>query len=276
MLTLDFASLDDLAIAVERRQINPIPHLTQTVLDGIGPLLELLLLNRGSKLSSLDLCHLPTSMRIAALTTCLKCEHSGRGIYVSSQEQSAGFIATARDSRAAVESVEWTQFCRNAELAAKSAGLVGPEAKGLVGAMIEIEENVHRHSNRAFDGVVGFYAKQKEFEFVVADSGDGVLASLKSHPDYADLRDAGTALKVALADGNSRFGRDSGNGYGFHGLFVGMANLNGNLRFRTEDHALLIDGTTPSLVTSRIAQKCYVKGFLVSAVCRPLVPDVFH
>jgi len=148
-------------------------------------------------------------------------------------------------------------------------------AQGLVGALCEIEENVHLHSQRAHDGLVGYRATQEEFEFVVADNGIGVLQSLRQSPRYGNLRDSGTAIKLALTDGESRLSHQkSGHGYGFHGLFVGLANLNGELRFRSDDHSLTIDGTSPSLMAARLSQTVRLQGFVASIVCRaqPLPP----
>ena len=275
MFNLDFAKLDDLAIAVQRRGVNPIAHLANLQPDKIGPLLELLLLSRSPELASLSPYNVPRNKRIVALSKALETVNLGNGIYVSSEGRSVGFIATSRNSQEP-DTYEWTQFCRRAQAGAESAGLVGVEAKGLIGAMREMEENIHLHSNRTLDGIVAFSSNPKEFEFVVADSGNGVLASLKRNPNYTYLSDAGTALRYALTDGHSRFGSESGHGFGFHGLFVGLANLNGSLRFRTEDHALLIDGTGPNLITSRIAQKSRMQGFLISVLCSPLTPTTLH
>ena len=63
-------------------------------------------------------------------------------------------------------------------------------------------------------GLVVYAATDGAFEIVVADAGIGVLASIKTSPEYVCLQDAGAALKVAVEDGNSRFGRASGNGFG--------------------------------------------------------------
>jgi hypothetical protein len=71
-------------------------------------------------------------------------------------------------------------------------------------------------------------------------------------------------MEAALTEGTSRFGSESGHGYGFRPLFVGLANLKGSLRFRSGDHALLMDGTSPSLTTAQLAQKPPIDGFFAS------------
>jgi hypothetical protein len=43
--------------------------------------------------------------------------------------------------------------------------------------------------------------------------------------------------------------------------------LQGSLRFRSGDHALLIDGTSPDLATAQLAQKPLIDGFLASIRC---------
>lgn len=265
MNTLDFFLLDDLAIAAQRRMIDVSPHLASLELAHIGPLVELLLLSRANASLGLSVRALPNSRRRQALEKALSADWRGRGVYVASCDQQVGFIATKRDSDGA-ESANWTQFCKKAQEAAEFAAMPKPAAKAAIGALREIEENIHIHSNRPHDGVVGFRAKPNEFEFVVGDSGIGMLQSLRQHPDYAALDDAGTALRIGLENGQSRYGRDSGRGWGFNTLFIGLANMNGVLRFRTEDHALVIDGLNPSLVTATLAQRATLQGFLASVV----------
>ena len=67
--------------------------------------------------------------------------------------------------------------------------------------------------------------------------------------------------------GTSRFGSGSRRGHGFRPIFVGLANLRGSLRFRTGDHALVIDGTSPSLATAQLAQKPFIDSFFASVRC---------
>jgi hypothetical protein len=114
-----------------------------------------------------------------------------------------------------------------------------------------------------------FRAGLRRFEFIVADQGIGVLDSLRSSVEYAALNDSGEALSLTPTDGVSRFGSGSTRGLGFRPLFIGLANLKGALRFRSGDHALLIDGRNPSLITARLAEKPTIKGFLASIVCEP-------
>jgi hypothetical protein len=136
--------------------------------------------------------------------------------------------------------------------------------------MTEIEENIHLHSGRPDTGIVAFRGSAEEFEFVVADSGVGMLASLRTSPDYASLDDAGKALRLALQDGTSRLSHiERNHGYGFRNLFRNLASLNGELRFRSDDQAVTIEGVGPELVKSTLRQKTSMQGFAASIVCRP-------
>ncbi|PPE73075.1 hypothetical protein C3942_14720 [Solimonas fluminis] len=141
-------------------------------------------------------------------------------------------------------------------------------AQQLVGAIGELEDNIHLHSQAVDTGYVGYRAGNNEFEFVVADAGVGILNSLKSCPDYADLKDAGDALQFALQDGVSRYGRSAQRGCGFRPIFVGLANLMGMLRFRSGDHVLVIDGQSPDLAMARVQQRANLPGFVTSITCR--------
>ena len=90
------------------------------------------------------------------------------------------------------------------------------------------------------------------------------MESLQRSATYASLEDHGKALEEALKDGTSRFGNDGGHGYGFRPIFIGLTNLKGSLRFRSGDHALLMDGTSPNLTTAKLAQKPNIDGFFAS------------
>ena len=259
---LDFKLLDDLTLAIARKRLDARSYLSRAAVSRLGPLAELAILARAKNYHSMSLDCLPNSALKEALDRALSKTGGAGGVHGSSNGGQFGFIATSRDP-AAEDQTEWVAFCRKAQEAAESAGLPKVEAQQLVGALREMEENIQLHSARPDDGMVGYCATTEACEFVIADSGIGVLRSLQSCPDYSDLRDGGTALKIALSDGASRFGRTSGHGYGFHGLFVGLANLSGDLRFRSGDHALTIDGSNLSLLHSRLDQRAYLQGFVI-------------
>jgi len=269
---LSFDFLDDLALAAVRRRVNPAIHLRVRRANRIGPLIELLALSRSVMLpfDELPLCTIRQ-----ALARALSATRVESGQHCIEEGKRVGFVLTGRDALAD-DQAHWIVFCRRAQEAAELS-LPKPIAQGLIGAMREIEENVHLHSERSFDGVVGYRGTGTEFEFVVADNGVGILDSLRKSPDYEHLGDSGSAIKTALTDGQSRLRHlNPDRGYGFHDLFVGLANLNGELRFRSGDHALTIDGTSPSLMSARLSQKVKMSGFLTSVVCRLTPAPVLH
>jgi hypothetical protein len=115
------------------------------------------------------------------------------------------------------------------------------------------------------NGIIG--SMERRFEFVVSDGGRGVLASLRSCPDYADLVDHGEALRLTLQDGVSRYGKGTSHGKGFRPLFKGLANLNGELRFRSGDQALTIDGVNAGSIPAQTWEKVPTSGFAASVLC---------
>ncbi len=276
---LDFALLDDLALAWERRGPSVLAHLRQVTPRRLGPLIELGMLDRMHVNSGAAFAALPEATVAAPLVgALLQRVDRGNGRYHQVHLERLGAVLTNRNPRVE-DQVEWLQFCRKAQEAAEFAALPKILAQGLVGALRELEENIHLHSQRSHDGIVAFRSTADEFEFVVADSGIGVLQGLRGASRYADLTDAGAALKTALSDGQSRLlDEDPNRGFGFHDLFVSLANLNGELRFRSDDHALTIDGSGPALPQARLAQKARLQGFVISIVCtlKPPTPSRLH
>lgn len=167
----------------------------------------------------------------------------------------------------------WEQWAKHAENAAITAGLARGLAAGLIGAFGELLDNVFEHSGRPESGVVAYAASDGAFEFVVADAGRGVLASLRENPEFAGLSDSGTALRVAASDGASRHAQSSGHGYGIGRLFRALAHDAAELRFRSGDHALRLWGDAPSLTGQvELAQKAWLDGLTVSVRCAPNAP----
>ena len=147
------------------------------------------------------------------------------------------------------------------------SGLSAQVSGQLAGAMGELETNIHEHAMSPETGIVAYRAEAGAFEFVVADQGVGMLASLRRNADFAGLTDAGVALRAALTEGVSRYGKGSGRGFGFRPIFTGLMDLYAELRFRSGDHAVTMDGVSPALATARISQKAPLAGFFASVRC---------
>ncbi|MFY9855779.1 MAG: hypothetical protein WAK26_18060 [Terracidiphilus sp.] len=141
----------------------------------------------------------------------------------------------------------------------------------MVAAIQELEGNIQEHSQLVSTGVLVFRATSGVFEFVVLDHGIGILNSLSTCPRYGALSDHGMALEIALTDGVSRYD-DPCRGHGFRPIFEGLTNLNGYLRFRGGDHAIVMDGTSPNLATAQVSQKTGIRGFLASVRCANALP----
>jgi len=183
-----------------------------------------------------------------------------------------GFMRTTFDPRVEADDVQRNRFLFAARTAAETSGLVKPVAQSLTAALREMESNIHEHSDASSTGILAFQARPSAFEFVAADCGLGILATLREDEEFADLTDHGLAIHAALQENVSRYGRMSGHGNGFRDLFLGLAHLNADLRFRSGDHALLITGPQPELKTARLAQKAPFKGFLAAVRCQPMMP----
>jgi hypothetical protein len=181
-----------------------------------------------------------------------------------------GVFPLARLGAEGEQSEEWQLWAGRADQAAQSAGFAKTVAGMILGAFGELQDNVFRHS-QAYEGAVVAYAiVDGGFELVVSDRGIGVLGSLRTHPDYADVPDAGAALRLALANGETRFGRDSGGGVGIGQIFRALANLDGDLRFRSDDHVLEVRGHSPSLQGHlEVRHKAALPGLTISVLCRP-------
>lgn len=161
-----------------------------------------------------------------------------------------------------------TDFYIRARRAAESAGFQKKEAAEFVAAISELYSNIVEHSSAAETAYASFTAYEDVFEFVVADSGVGVLESLHSSPRFKDLNDCGSALELVLTEGVSRHEGESGRGRGFRPIFVGLANVSESLRFRSGDHAREIRRHSENSVRAITKQTSDLCGFFCSVLCR--------
>jgi anti-sigma regulatory factor (Ser/Thr protein kinase) len=245
--------LDDIALAVQSNALamNELPRIHA---NDLGPLIELrhLGLMRSSD-GWLDAGR--HGKLLGGLTNGGKWFHPTRG---------QGLVTVT-----AIETdyANWTDFAMRAKRAATESDFSGDEAGQFVAAMGELRSNIVEHSERCSTGYLVFDATPSRFEFVVADAGIGVLQSLRWHPHYSNVRDAGTALHLALSEGVSRFYGEKDRGRGFRPIFVGLANASKHLRFRSGDHSreIIQDGDGNLLATTH--QRAHIDGFVSCVVC---------
>lgn len=189
----------------------------------------------------------------------------GDETWCSSDHRRIGFIRTRR-LRRNFDNV--LSFLMHATTAAREiSGFRGTVPNQLAAAMQELEDNIHEHSEAPETGLLAYRATQGVFEFTASDHGIGILNSLKQCPEFAALQDSGSALEAAISEGTSRFGSNGLRGHGFRPIFVGLTNMHGALRFRSGDHALVMDGTGPALAMAQVQQKPFLHGFFASVRC---------
>lgn len=196
---------------------------------------------------------------------------SKRHLWIASTPPWSGFIKVRRE-HTEVQNTAWTQFRLAYQRAATISGVGSDVAKQFTGAMGELEDNIHSHSEAIGTGLVAYWSHEKFFESVTMDQGIGVLASLKQSPDFYDLETHGEALALAIQDGYSRYGKSSGRGWGFHDLYVGMINHPTHLRFRSGDALLRLGADSRKKLHSTLHQRPHGKGTFVAFQCDAELP----
>jgi hypothetical protein len=264
---LTFDAVDDLVGAHARGRLKGVPQQRYAARE-LCPLIELMMTGNNGRAG--PLLHTPwlDSLTQIDLRTALA---SRENLWLDAT-RSRGFLRTTFDPRVEADDLPRNQFLIAARIAAEKCGLPKKVAQCLAAALREMESNIHEHSGAARTGILAYQAKPSSFEFVAADNGLGVLATLREDEEFAELTDHGLALHAALQENVSRYGRHSGHGNGFRDLFLGLAHLNADLRFRSGDHALLISGPQPELKTAHLSQKTPYNGFLAAVRCQPIMP----
>lgn len=258
---LTFQLLDDVLLLPTGEREQKIGYASP---NRIGPLVEYVLFDPASSRSYLR--RLKT-IETQALSRALERTTSSPWSHSTFLDAHSIEFWTAPQSEAAFDDPRWVAFFKRLESAIKKAGLPERFAGQLAGTFGEMVSNLVEHSERPKTGIVGYKWKPGEFEYVVADSGIGLLNSLKKHPDYAYLADAGQAIETALTDGESRHGRQAKRGTGFNTLILNIASHSSYLRFRSGDHCHTTDGTRQSLrLTTQLGSD--FQGLLISVVCR--------
>ncbi|MER9767921.1 hypothetical protein [Mesorhizobium sp. M0130] len=159
--------------------------------------------------------------------------------------------------------MNWHDFSIRAKNAATSVGVGQQESWQLIASLEEIYTNTIEHSERADTGMVAYAARPGSFEYVVCDTGIGVLRSLRKNPLYAGVLDSCTALELALSEGVSAKA-EQGRGMGFRPIFVGLANISRVVRFRSGDGARILSRQTDGTLPATTLQRAWIDGLFCS------------
>lgn len=163
----------------------------------------------------------------------------------------------------------WTAFLKRAEVTARSIGFTDSVAAGLAGAIHELADNVLQHSEAPASGLVAFSRSASSFEYVVADSGIGMLSSLRRAAEFRSLRDDLEALPLAVTSGVSRHGRGVGYGYGYRAVFIPLRAAHGSIRLRSGQAVLEVSGIGARPDQGRCSQRPHHQGVVVSVEISP-------
>lgn len=259
---LTFALLDSLSSSPIAKDSS----LTKdTIVKRIGPLVEFAYLDYPNAITRLSSPN--HSQEINSLQAALDKSGISRFQTTTSLDPNKFEFMRGFQSLAEADDLRWMMFCKRLENAAASVGLGGSLSKALAGTVEEMTSNVLEHSEHAETSLVGYRCSQREFEYVVADSGIGVLQSRRKNSYYSHLEDSREALETAVQEGESRRGHYLGHGLGFRDLLNNIANRDSYLRFRSGNYALVIDGTqSPPVWETRACQS--IAGFLISIVSK--------
>lgn len=252
---LDFDLLDDLALGVERGRVS-LDELAPIAAERIGPAIEAIALA-----SQWERCAQP-SLHWLNRTHLAPLFRDAIDQQTSSQRMGGNIGWISSDKFA--DRPSWTGFLMQVSSAVKAEGFDNRTKSGLMAMLGEFHSNVLEHSDSVEGRFSAYSASTNGIEVIISDRGRGVLSTINENPTYADLKDAGRALKLAVTDGVSRHD-DPLRGHGFTHLFEGLANRFNHIRLRSGDHTLEVrreDGSRPS---EWISQKASFPGFSIYA-----------
>lgn len=227
--------------------------------DHFGPLVEMAALVSAKRLPAWIVVE---HLRPGSATNLLRAIVDGAKPLVARNGDQSGAFSLENANETA-----FISFNIAARKAAETAGFSHNTAAQFGAALMELKDNVADHSKAIETGLLYFCGGNRSFEFGVNDRGQGVLASLRTFRDYAGLADHGDALRLAVSEGGTRYGPGSRHGYGFRPIFLGLAGYRGYLRWRSGDHALLIDARNPNESSGELLQKPMFDGLTLSARC---------
>jgi len=152
--------------------------------------------------------------------------------------------------------------------AVRQAGF-GRKSTALAGAFFEMADNITQHSGPSSvnpaRGILGYQVESEQMTFGVGDVGRGVLASLTENPAWKHIEESADALEAIVKDHASRR-LGLGPGQGFLQVFKSLADMNGQLIFRSGDGLLTIAGQPDRRQASK-GSAVFFPGFQLSVSC---------
>jgi hypothetical protein len=136
--------------------------------------------------------------------------------------------------------------------------------KRLLGALGELLDNVFQHAGRSQWALSAYEVDGSgRFSAVVADDGEGVLASYHRNGQLGLQEGASQALDLAVLQHRSCTGR-SDRGLGFRELMDALRSLDALIRVRSDDASLtLAAGGAASGEPARLSEEFELRGFVV-------------
>jgi anti-sigma regulatory factor (Ser/Thr protein kinase) len=177
-----------------------------------------------------------------------------------------GFVTMKHEDDLAEQ--PWKLFMIRFTQSAVSTGFGRQEAHLLAVAMGEMADNALQHSASPVPILVGYRTFDGVAQFTVVDVGIGVLASLTGCDDYRHLRYHNEAIRAALLDGTTSMKGRGGGGFGFRQVFKALVEQQGNLRFRSVEGCITMDGRGLDADAGNELFPPKLPGFQVTVSCR--------
>lgn len=250
--TLTYSLTEDLEFACESGMPPPMPQM-KAYAKFLGPVIQL---ERSAHVAGIG-NHL--AVEFGELDGARGFLAKPHGIYVG-RSGAIGIAAASANGEAALE------LMQRGLAAIRRSSLPEAAAAQAVSALGEFEANIIQHSADTAMGVIAYELTSTFLGLYSADSGQGVLTSLRKNPAYEFLDDEGEALKLALQEGVSS-STEAGRGNGFRPIFVGLASHLGVLRFRSGDSLLELNGFAGGSTKQEIKERAAISGFHVSVHC---------
>lgn len=236
----------------------------------IGPAVELAFLC-SNKPELRKACSLSPGSVVTELRNVWKAKSSPTGIPMRGWEAATVEMARLPTTPEGFRGSPWVAFCKRVDNAARQSGFGDPLAAGLAGAFREMASNALEHSQAVSTAIAGYHVMPGEFEFVVADGGIGIRASLNSASQFCDLADDREAMRLALTEGVSCHGPGTGRGFGYRQLLHSIASMAGLVRVRSGAACIEIRGKGASTVDKDLLTRPVFHGCSISIRCRPAV-----